>query len=84
MSCIPSPKTAKLFWAKQLTRLPCLMVCVKFQFVDLIKVENDVHIFQTIALQILQYKCTCLEFENYSPFTDTSKAIAYSAIPLIK
>ncbi len=70
MSCIPSPKTAKLFWAKQLPRLPCLMVCVKFQFVDLIKVEND--------------KCICLEFENYSPFTDTSKAIAYSVILLIK
>ncbi len=84
MSCIPSPKTAKLFWAKQLPRLPCLMVYVKFQFVDLIKVENDLHIFLNIARQILQYKCTCLELENYSPFTDTSKAIAYSVIPLIK
>ncbi len=33
MSCTPLPKAAKQVWAKQLTRLPCLVVCVKFQFV---------------------------------------------------
>ncbi len=33
MSCTPLPKAAKPVWAKQLTRLPCLVVCVKFQFV---------------------------------------------------
>ncbi len=31
MSC--NPNTAKPVWAKQLTRLPCLVVYVKFQFV---------------------------------------------------
>ncbi len=33
MSCTPLPKAVKLVWAKQLTRLPCLVVYVKFQFV---------------------------------------------------
>ncbi len=33
MSCTPLPKAAKPVWAKQLTRLPCLVVNVKFQFV---------------------------------------------------
>ncbi len=33
MSCTPLPKAAKPVWAKQLTRLPCLVVYVKFQFV---------------------------------------------------
>ncbi len=34
MSCTPLPKAAKPVWAKQLTRLPCLVVYVKFQFVS--------------------------------------------------
>ncbi len=34
MSCTPLPKAAKPVWAKQLTRLPCLVVYVKFQFVN--------------------------------------------------
>ncbi len=38
MSCTPLPKAAKPVWAKQLTRLPCLVVYVKFQFVYTIKV----------------------------------------------
>ncbi len=33
MSCTPLPKAAKPVWAKQLTRLPCLVVSAKFQFV---------------------------------------------------
>ncbi len=33
MSCTPLLKAAKPVWAKQLTRLPCLVVYVKFQFV---------------------------------------------------
>ncbi len=33
MSCTPIPKAAKLVWAKQLTRLPCLGVYGEFQFV---------------------------------------------------
>ncbi len=33
MSCTPLPKAAKPVWAKQLTRLPCLVVYVKFQLV---------------------------------------------------
>ncbi len=33
MSCTPLPKAAKPVWAKQLTRLPCLVVYAKFQFV---------------------------------------------------
>ncbi len=33
MSCTPLPKAAKPVWAKQLIRLPCLVVYVKFQFV---------------------------------------------------
>ncbi len=33
MSYTPLPKAAKPVWAKQLTRLPCLVVDVKFQFV---------------------------------------------------
>ncbi len=32
MSYIPLPKAAKPIWAKQLTRLHCLVVYVKFQF----------------------------------------------------
>ncbi len=32
-SCTPLPKAAKPVWAKQLTRLPCLVLYVKFQFV---------------------------------------------------
>ncbi len=31
MSCTTLPKAAKPVWAKQLTRLPCLVVYVKFQ-----------------------------------------------------
>ncbi len=31
MSCTPLPKAAKPVWAKQLTRLPRLVVYVKFQ-----------------------------------------------------
>ncbi len=77
MSCIPSPKATRSICAY-------LTALLSGVIVNLIKVENDVHIFLNISLQILQYKCKCLEFENYSPFTDTSKAIAYSAIPLIK
>ncbi len=30
MSCTPLPKAAKPVWAKQLNRLPCLLVCAKF------------------------------------------------------
>ncbi len=30
MSCTPLPKAAKPVWAKQLTRLPCLVVYAKF------------------------------------------------------
>ncbi len=33
MSCTHFTKAAKPVWAKQLTRLPCLVVYVKFQFV---------------------------------------------------
>ncbi len=33
MSRTPLPKAAKPVWAKQLTRLPCLVVYAKFQFV---------------------------------------------------
>ncbi len=33
MRCTPLPKAAKPVWATQLTRLPCLVVYVKFQFV---------------------------------------------------
>ncbi len=42
MSCTPLPKAAKPFWAKQLTRLPFLVLCVKFQ---LVYVMNYVNIF---------------------------------------
>ncbi len=37
MSCTPLPKAAKLVWAKQLTRLPCLVVYVKFQLITVAK-----------------------------------------------
>ncbi len=33
MSCTPLTEAAKPVWAKQLTRLPCLVVYAKFQFV---------------------------------------------------
>ncbi len=33
MSCTPLPKAEKPVWAKQLTRLSCLVVYIKFQFV---------------------------------------------------
>ncbi len=36
MSCTPLPKAAKPVWAKQLTRLPCLVVYAKFQFIGLL------------------------------------------------
>ncbi len=32
-SCTPLPKAAKLVWANQMTRLPCIVVNVKFQLV---------------------------------------------------
>ncbi len=31
MSCTPIPKASKPVWALQMTRLPCLVVHVKFQ-----------------------------------------------------
>ncbi len=33
MKCTPLTKAAKPVWTNQLIRLPCLVVCVKFQFV---------------------------------------------------
>ncbi len=33
MACILYKKTANSVWANQLTRLPCVMLCVKFQLV---------------------------------------------------
>ncbi len=33
MSCTPLPKAAKPVWAQHVTRLPCLVVYGKFQFV---------------------------------------------------
>ncbi len=41
MGCTPLPKAAKSVWAKQLTRLPCLVVYVKFQFVYTTKSVMD-------------------------------------------
>ncbi len=32
MTCTPLPKAAKLVWANQLARLPCLVVNVMFKF----------------------------------------------------
>ncbi len=32
MSCTPLSKAAKPAWAKQLARLPCLVIYIKFQF----------------------------------------------------
>ncbi len=32
MSCIILPRAAKLVWANQLTRLPCLIACIRLQF----------------------------------------------------
>ncbi len=37
MSCTPLPKAAKPVWAKQLTRLPCLVVYAKFNLCILLK-----------------------------------------------
>ncbi len=45
MSCTPSPKAAKPVWAKQLTRLPCLVVYVKFQFVGYVIAVDLQHHF---------------------------------------
>ncbi len=42
MSCTPLPKAAKPVWAKQLTRLPCLVVYFKFQFVYTTKIVTRV------------------------------------------
>ncbi len=39
MSCTPLLKAAKPVWAKQLTRLPCLVVYVTFQFVSATKTK---------------------------------------------
>ncbi len=41
MSCTPLPKAAKPVRATQLTRLPCLVVYVKFQFVYTTKSKID-------------------------------------------
>ncbi len=41
MGCTPLPKAAKLVWAKQLTRQPCFVVYVKFQFLYTTKSEMD-------------------------------------------
>ncbi len=43
-NCTPLPKAAKPVWAKQLTRLPCLVVCVNFQFEENV-VENFKYAF---------------------------------------
>ncbi len=40
MSCTPLPKAAKPVWAKQLTRLRCLVAYVKFQFVYTYKISR--------------------------------------------
>ncbi len=40
MSYTPVQKAAKPVWAKQLTRLPCHVVCVKFKFVYTTKSKN--------------------------------------------
>ncbi len=39
MNCTPSPKAAKPVWAKQLIRLPCLVVYVKYEFVSATKTK---------------------------------------------
>ncbi len=47
MSCTPLPKAAKPVWAKQLTRLPCLVGYAKFHFVytsNLFPKKATVHI----------------------------------------
>ncbi len=42
MSCTPLPKAAKPVWASLLTRLPCLVVYVKSQFVYTFSIKLDV------------------------------------------
>ncbi len=50
-SCTPLPKAAKPVRAKQLTRLPCLVIYAKFQFV-----------YTTKRLNCFTFFCSC-EFE---------------------
>ncbi len=45
MSCTPLPKATKPVWAKQLTRLPCPVVYVKFQFAYTIMHKLELYSF---------------------------------------
>ncbi len=56
MSCTPLPKAAKPVWAKQLTRLPCLVVYVKFQFVYITKIQ--------IVCQNFNKSILCVSLKN--------------------
>ncbi len=49
MSCTPLQKAAKPVWPKQLTRLPCLVVYVNFQFVY----TNHSNLSSFICLSVL-------------------------------
>ncbi len=55
MSCTPLPKAAKPVWATQLTRLPCLEVYVKFQFVYTTNRINAILVLYPIAISIFYY-----------------------------
>ncbi len=55
MSCAPLPKTAKPAWAKQLTRLACLVVGIKYYFANaldefIVFINNQMGSFEKSAI----------------------------------
>ncbi len=54
MSCTPLPKAAKQVRDNQLTRLPRLVVYVKFQFVDKIMMHIDIERFTSVKIALQQ------------------------------
>ncbi len=68
MSCTPLLKAAKPVWAKQLTRLPCLVVYAKFQFVHI------------IGREIKEGFCPFMKYDHNPFITMTTDTIAITIL----
>ncbi len=91
MSCTPSPKAAKPVWAKQLTRLPCFVVYVKFQFVYTTKSKmSSQHLLASTSSHVQLWRGSdkafheCLGVSNVFPNAAVVQTVVtYSQIHLI-
>ncbi len=84
MSCTPLPKAAKPVWAKQLTRLPCVVVCVKFQFMYTINASWKKYIIDTVAAlePILHNMLQLIYLTIEGEFFDTNLGLLLAKLPL--